>query len=100
MNWRWKLVPKASPSLASGGSENFLAKHGNQRERSDGNLTEKNEAGERGEGRRERTGAGGVEEGGIVDQPLARSHGSAAGSPAPKVFSHWIHHFITGSWRF
>lgn len=42
-------------------SENCLAKHGNQRERSDGNLTEKNEAGERGEGRRERTGVGGVE---------------------------------------
>ena len=34
---------------------------------------------------REREQEGG-REGGIVDQPLARSQGSAAGSPTPKVF--------------
>ena len=43
--------------------ESCLAKHSNQRERSDGDLTEKNEAEERGAGRREK-GAGGVERGG------------------------------------
>lgn len=63
------MVPKASPSLGSGADqiwnqESCLAKHGNQKERSDGDLTEKNGAGESGEGRRERKGAGGVERGG------------------------------------
>lgn len=43
--------------------ESCLAKHSNQRERSDGDLTEKNEAEERGAGRREKKGAGGVERG-------------------------------------
>lgn len=61
------LVPKASLSLGSGADqmwnqESCLAKHSNQRERSDGDLTEKNEAEERGAGRREK-GAGGVERG-------------------------------------
>lgn len=62
------MVLKVSPSLGSGADqtwnqESCLAKHSNQRERSDGDLTEKNEAGERGAGRRERKGAGGVERG-------------------------------------
>lgn len=62
----------------------------------DGNLTEKNEAvGERGREEGE-DGAGGCGKRGNCRPALARSHGSAAGSPTPKVFSHWIH-FITGS---
>ena len=47
--------------------ESCLAKHSNQRERSDGDLTEKNEAGERGTGRRERKGGAGERGSGIEE---------------------------------